>query len=101
MNRAQLPSGIATGIGSLPHRDAAAAAKFSLTTLELPAIPTLPKRSPAEGMIPQALVGLEAAAGEELLDFAHGLQPIALPAAETEGTASFDGPVLHAHQRWG
>jgi len=27
-------------------------------TLELPAIPTLPKRSPAEGMIPQALVGL-------------------------------------------
>ena len=30
----------------------------SLATLELPAIPTLPKRSPAEGMIPQALVGL-------------------------------------------
>jgi len=29
-----------------------------LSTLELPAIPTLPKRSPAEGMIPQALVGL-------------------------------------------
>ena len=58
MNRAQLPSGIATGIGSLPHRDAAAAAEFALTTLELPAIPTLPKRSPAEGMIPQALVGL-------------------------------------------
>ena len=58
MNRAQLPSGIATGIGSLPHRDAAAAAEFALTTLELPAIPTLPKRSPAEGMMPQALVGL-------------------------------------------
>ena len=30
MNRAQLPSGIATGIGSLPHRDAAAAAAFAL-----------------------------------------------------------------------
>ena len=58
MNRAQLPSGIATGIGSLPHRDAAAAAEFVLATLALPAIPTLPKRSPAEGMIPQALVGL-------------------------------------------
>ena len=58
MNRAQLPSGIATGIGSLPHRDADAAAEFALSTLELPAIPTLPKRSPAEGMIPQALVGL-------------------------------------------
>jgi len=58
VNRAQLPSGIATGIGSLPHRDAAAAAEFALSTLDLPAIPTLPKRSPAEGMIPQALVGL-------------------------------------------
>jgi hypothetical protein len=58
VNRAQLPSGVATGIGSLPHRDAAAAAAFVLATLELPAIPTLPKRSPAEGMIPQALVGL-------------------------------------------
>jgi methionine synthase II (cobalamin-independent) len=58
LNRAQLPSGIATGIGSLPHRDAAAAAEFVLTTLALPAIPTLPKRSPAEGMMQQALVGL-------------------------------------------
>jgi methionine synthase II (cobalamin-independent) len=58
VNRAQLPSGIATGIGTLPHRDADAAAEFALSTLELPAIPTLPKRSPAEGMIPQALVGL-------------------------------------------
>ena len=58
MNRAQLPSGIATGIGSLPHRDATAAARFALATLELPTIPTLPKRSPAEGIIPQGLVGL-------------------------------------------
>jgi hypothetical protein len=58
VNRAQLPSGIATGIGSLPHRDAAAAAHFALTASELAAIPTLPRRSPAEGMIPQALVGL-------------------------------------------
>lgn len=58
VNRAQLPSGIATGIGSLPHRDATAAASFALSSLALPAIPTLPKRSPAEGMIPQALVGL-------------------------------------------
>jgi len=58
VNRAQLASGIATGIGTLPHRDADAAAEFALSTLELPAIPTLPKRSPAEGMIPQALVGL-------------------------------------------
>jgi hypothetical protein len=58
LNRAQLPSGVATGIGSLPHRDATAAAQFALTQSELPAIPTLPKRSPAESLIPQALVGL-------------------------------------------
>jgi hypothetical protein len=58
VNRAQLPSGIATGIGSLPHRDAGAAATFALSAMALPAIPTLPKRSPAEGMIQQALVGL-------------------------------------------
>jgi methionine synthase II (cobalamin-independent) len=58
VHRVQLPSGIATGIGSLPHRDAAEAAAFSLSALELPAIPTLPKRSPAEGMIVQAMVGI-------------------------------------------
>ncbi len=58
MHRVQLPSGIATGIGSLPHRDAAEAAAFSLAALKLPAIPTLPRRSPAEGMIVQAMVGV-------------------------------------------
>lgn len=47
-----------TGIGSLPHRDAVAAARFSLTTSDLPAIPTLPRRSPAEGMISQAVAGM-------------------------------------------
>lgn len=58
MHRVQLPSGIATGIGSLPHRDAAEAAAFSLRAMALPAIPSLPKRSPAEGMIAQAMVGI-------------------------------------------
>ena len=57
MHRVELPSGTATGIGSLPHRDAAEAARFSLQ-LPLPTIPTLPKRSPAEGMIVQAMVGV-------------------------------------------
>ncbi len=50
----QLPSGAATGIGSLPHDDPEAAAAFVLETLpELPAIPTLPRAIPAEGMIAQ------------------------------------------------
>lgn len=51
--------GLATGVGSLPHRDAHAAAEFALRTCpDLPAIPTLPRRSPAEGMIAQAVVGI-------------------------------------------
>jgi hypothetical protein len=59
VHRVQLPSGIATGIGSLPHRDAHEAAAFSLRSMALPAIPTLPRRSPAEGMIVQAMVGIK------------------------------------------
>jgi hypothetical protein len=58
VGRAQLPSGSTTGIGSLPHRDADEAAAFALTAMALPAVPSLPKRSPAEGMIAQALVGV-------------------------------------------
>ena len=58
MHRTKLPSGIATGIGGLPHRDAAAAASFVLRAMELPSIPPLPRRSPAEGSIAQAMVGM-------------------------------------------
>jgi hypothetical protein len=55
----QLPSGVATGVGSLPHRDAHGAVAFVLSELpDLPCIPTLPRRSPAEGMIAQAVVGI-------------------------------------------
>ena len=53
-----LRNGLVTGIGSLPHRDAQQAARFALDAMELPAIPTLPRRSPAEGMIAQAVVGI-------------------------------------------
>jgi hypothetical protein len=54
-----IPSGIATGIGGLPHRDAAEAAEFVLESMELPAIPSLPRRSPAEGWLAQAMVGMQ------------------------------------------
>ncbi len=54
-----LTGGVATGVGSLPHRDARAAAEFALAvTADLPAIPSLPKRSPAESMIAQSVVGI-------------------------------------------
>jgi hypothetical protein len=54
-----LLGGVATGIGSLPHRDAREAAEFAFfATPELPCIPSLPRRSPAEDMIAQAVVGI-------------------------------------------
>jgi len=59
MKSVQLPSGITTGIGGLPHRDASDAAAFVLQQMELPAIPTLPRRSPAEGSMAQAMVGMQ------------------------------------------
>lgn len=53
-----LGNGTTTAIGSLPHRDLAAAVAFALQATSLPAIPTLPRRSPAEGHVAQALVGI-------------------------------------------
>ena len=46
--------GMATAIGSLPHRDAGAAAALVLRCLpELPAAPQLPIRTPLEGFVAQ------------------------------------------------
>jgi hypothetical protein len=51
---AAIKSGMATGIGSLPYRDANAAAAHVLRCLpELPAAPQLPARSPREGVVAQ------------------------------------------------
>lgn len=49
--------GSTTGIGSLPHRTASQAVEFAFDAYDVPAIPSLPKRSPAESFIAQALVG--------------------------------------------
>jgi len=47
-------AGTATAIGSLPHRDAHAAAALTLRCLpELPAAPQLPRRTPREGVVAQ------------------------------------------------
>src|SRR5512135_2783941 len=57
--RARLGFGIATSIGSLPHRDPEAAAAAVLGRHpRLPAVPTLPRRSPSEGMLAQAVAGV-------------------------------------------
>jgi hypothetical protein len=55
----RLPAGTVTGVGSLPHTDPAEAAAYVLQhTPELPAIPSLPRRSPHETMLGQAVVGV-------------------------------------------
>ncbi len=51
--------GVFTSIGSLPHTDPVAAAEFVLASQRrLPAAPSLPQRSPLEGMVAQAAWGI-------------------------------------------
>ena len=54
-----LVAGASMGVGSLPHRDAVRAGEFALHATAIPTIPSLPHRSPAEGMIAQAVVGID------------------------------------------
>lgn len=57
--QACFPVGVTTGIGSLPHDDADEAARFALEHHALlPPAPSLPRRSPFEGMIAQAAWGI-------------------------------------------
>lgn len=52
--------GEATGVGSLPHTDAASALSLALERCpRVPFWPQLPERHPREGMIAQGLAGLE------------------------------------------
>ncbi|CAN5841080.1 methionine synthase [soil metagenome] len=52
-------AGLTTGVGSLPHTDAGSAIAFVLAhDRGLPAAPTLPNRSPLEGMVAQAAWGV-------------------------------------------
>ncbi|MEI7548501.1 MAG: hypothetical protein WCK21_10660, partial [Actinomycetota bacterium] len=109
-----IASGTATGIGGLPHRDADEAAEFVLGHMGLPAIPTLPRRSPAEGPIAQAMVGMEGvtvgrlgsiavdrrridALAPVVTDLDHdaftGFRTFLAHAAAPRGEAHFSGPV--------
>lgn len=63
-------AGWATSIGGLPHRDPHAAAAFVLLHQpDLPAAPTLPMRSPLEGMLTQGLWGVPGIAFDANGDF--------------------------------
>ena len=50
--------GASFGVGGLPHRESDEATEFAWASTGIPTIPSLPRRSPAEGMIAQALVGI-------------------------------------------
>lgn len=56
---AQPGPGASFAVGSLPHRDIDEAVDFAWGATDIVTIPSLPRRSPAEGMIWQALVGIE------------------------------------------
>ena len=55
----RIANGTTVGIGSLPHRDLDAGARFALDATAIPTVPSLPKRSPAEGIIVQAMLGID------------------------------------------
>lgn len=51
--------GMSMSIGSLPHLSVVDAITLSVSATSIVTIPSLPKRSPAESMIAQALVGID------------------------------------------
>lgn len=86
-----LAPGLATGIGSLPHHDAPAAALLSMRVHpKLPAVPQLPELTPREGLIaqwagalPEVTVGRD---GSLSIDCERAAEPI--DAAFTSATHS-------------
>ena len=70
-----------TGIGSLPHTDAADAAAFIRATTDVPYLPQLPNRHPSEGMLRQWGDGLCGAGG---VDDGIGLRWGAPPSSRAE-----------------
>ena len=50
--------GTTFGIGSLPHLSAAQAAAYAFDAFDIPTVPSLPRRSPAELEVAQTLIGV-------------------------------------------
>ena len=60
MTQAQfMRPGASFAVGSLPHRRAVDAVDFSWQATTIPTIPSLPRRSPSELMVAQALIGID------------------------------------------
>ena len=85
------PAGVATAVGSLPHTDARAAAEFVLEHLpDLPAIPSLPRRSPAERILAHGLVGVRGVSVDECGDVrvdVERLDPLAVVSLDADHDA--------------
>ena len=95
-----LLNGATTAIGSLPHKDAAAAVEFILNNdLDIPAWPQLPARAFLEHMIPQYSEGLPFVEVDE----AQRRIRCEIPADKSEGLTEFfekylaDDPTAFAH----
>jgi methionine synthase II (cobalamin-independent) len=59
MRPVELPVGVSSAVGSLPHADIDDAVELALGSQpQLPAAPSLPRRAAVEGMIPQAAWGI-------------------------------------------
>src|SRR5713101_1348821 len=87
MRPSLLSSGLATGIGSLPHHDPTDAAASVLRWLPgLPAAPQLPARTPLEGMIAQWVRALP----EAVLAGDGSIERVDLSAMEAPIVAEFD-----------
>lgn len=76
------------GVGSMPHRDVADAVAFNATAFDLLTLPTLPRRSPTEAPVAQALIGAPGVSlgqyGAVSIDVAH-LDGDAVPVTDLDG----------------
>ncbi len=57
--RTSFAEGATAGVGSLPHVDPAAAAAFAIGEFDIATIPSLPRRSPCETMLGQAVSDIQ------------------------------------------
>ena len=90
------PRGLATGIGSLPHRDPARAVAAVLNALpRCPFWPQLPQRSPLEGMTQQYLEGMPCLRERPTGD------PVADPAAVEELATYYESLLLDSPEAFG